>query len=117
MTLIADVFRKLRTPKTIVRSMPKKSLFGRSVEKEHGKCPQTLFTFEGQLLYPIYLSLGSKLSYKKSLLVKCKISKLFPSTLSADGKYSLFIETIQRNEFRWNYLDKKKLFCYSFLDF
>ena len=30
-----------------------------------------------------------QLSYKKSLLVICKISRLFPNTLSADGKYSL----------------------------
>ena len=54
MTLIADVFWKLRTPKTIVRSMPKKSLFRRSVEKEHGKCAQTLFKFEEQHLHHIY---------------------------------------------------------------
>ena len=31
-----------------------------------------------------------KLSYKKSLLVICKISRLFPNTLTGDGKYSLF---------------------------
>ena len=35
------------------RSMPKKSIFRRSVEKQHGKCPQTLFKFEGQPLYHI----------------------------------------------------------------
>ena len=50
MTLITDVFRKLRTPKNMVRSMPKKSRFRVSVEKQHGKCAQTLFTFEGQPL-------------------------------------------------------------------
>ena len=33
--------------------------------------------------------MGSHLSDKKSLLVICKISKLFPNTLSADGKYSV----------------------------
>ena len=54
MTVIADVFRKLRTPKNIVRSMPKKWLFRRSVERQHGKCPQTLFKFRGQHLYHIY---------------------------------------------------------------
>ena len=54
MTLITDVFRKLRTPKDMVTSMPKKSVFRRSVEKEHGKCPQTLFKFEGQRLYYIH---------------------------------------------------------------
>ena len=54
MPLIADVVRKLRTPKNMVTSIPKKSRFRVSVEKEHGECPQTLFTFEGQPLYHIY---------------------------------------------------------------
>ena len=30
-----------------------------------------------------------ELTCKKSLLVTCKISRLFPNTLNADGKYSL----------------------------
>ena len=94
MTLVADVFRKLRIRKNMVRSIHKNSRFRESVEKQHGKCAQTFFTFEGQPLYHIYGSLGSQLSYKKSLLVICKIRKLFPNTLSADGKYSLLIETI-----------------------
>ena len=54
MTLIANVFRKLWTLKNIVRSMPKKSVFRRSVEKEHGKCYQTLFKFEGKHFYHNY---------------------------------------------------------------
>ena len=69
--------------------MPKKSRFGASVEKQHGKCAQTLFKFEGHFLYQINWSLWTELSYKKSLLVICKISRLFPNTLSADGTYSL----------------------------
>ena len=40
MTLITDVFRKLQTPKNMLRSMPKKSHFRVSVEKQHGKCPK-----------------------------------------------------------------------------
>ena len=89
MTLIADVFPKLRTPKNMVRSMPKKSRFRGSDKKQHGECAQTLFKFERHLVYHIYQSLGSHLSDKKSLLAICKISKLFPNTLSADGKYSV----------------------------
>ena len=53
-TLMAHVIPKLRTPKNMVRSMPKKSRFRASVEKEHGKCAQTLFKFEGKPLDPIY---------------------------------------------------------------
>ena len=89
MTLIADVFPKLRTPKNMVRSMPENSRFRASVEKQHGKGTQTLFKFEGHLLYHIYWSVRRQLSYKKSLLVICKMSRLFPNTLSARSKYYL----------------------------
>ena len=89
MTLITDALRKLRTLKNMVRSMPKMSCFRGSVEKQHGKCTQTWFKIEGDLLYHIYWSLGRKLSYKKSLLVIYKISRMFPSVLRADGKNSL----------------------------
>ena len=90
MTLIAEVFPKLRSPKNKVRSISINSRFKGSFKKEHGKCAQTLLKCQGQLLYHIYWSLWKQLSYKKSLLVICKISRLFPNRLSADGKYSLF---------------------------
>ena len=89
MTLIADVFPKLLTQKNLIRSMPKKSRFKGSFEKQQGKCAKTLLICQGQLLYHFYWSLWRQLSYKKSLLVICKISRLFPNTLSADGKYSV----------------------------
>ena len=73
MTLMADAFPKLRTPKNMVRSMPEKSHFTGSVEKQQIKCAQILLKFEGQLLYYIYRSLGRQLSYKKALLVIWKI--------------------------------------------
>ena len=90
MTLIADVFPKLRTQKNRVMSMPKKSRFKGSFVKQHGKCAQTLLKCQGQLLWHIYWSLLRQLSYKKSLLVICNIRRLFPDTLSDNGKYSLF---------------------------
>ena len=89
MTLIPEVFPKLRTPKNMVTSLSKKSCFKGSFGKEHGKCAQTLLKFPWPNLHHIYWSLWWILSYKKSLLVICKISRLFPNTLSADGKYSL----------------------------
>ena len=54
MTLIADVFPKLWTPKKMVRSMPKKTRFRASVEKQHGKCAETLLKFEGQLFHHVH---------------------------------------------------------------
>ena len=90
MTLIADVFPKLRIQKDLVRSMPKKSLFKGSFEKQHGICAQTFLNCQGQFHYHNYWSLLTQLRNKKSLLVICKISSLFSNTLSADGKYSPF---------------------------
>ena len=89
MTLIPEVFSKLRTPKNMVTSMSKKSRFKGSFGKQHGKRAQTLLKFAWQHLYHIYWSLWRQLTCKKSLLVICKISRLFPNTLSAYGKYSL----------------------------
>ena len=53
-TLIPDILPKLRTPKNMVRSMHKNARFRRAVEKQHGKCPQIYFKFEGQPLYHVY---------------------------------------------------------------
>ena len=117
MTFINDVFPKLRTPKNMVRSMPKKSRFRGAVEKQHCKCAQTLFKFEGQLIYLIYWSLRTQLSYKMLQLEICKISRLFPNTLSADGKYSLLDRDNLTQEFRCNYLKNKKYFPNFFLHF
>ena len=89
-TLIANVFPKLRRQKKLVRSMPKKSSFKGSFGKQQGKRAQRLLKFAWQHLYQIYWSLWRQLSCKKSLLVICKLSRLFPNSLSAYGKYSLF---------------------------
>ena len=89
MTLTPEVFPKWRTPKNMVTSMSKKSRFKGSFGKQHGKRAQTLLKFAWQHLYHIYWSLWRQLTCKKSLLVICKISRLFPNTLSAYGKYSL----------------------------
>ena len=105
MTLIADVVPKLRTQKNLVRSMPKESNFKGSFQKQHGKRAQTLLKFAWQNLYHIYWSLWRQLNWKKSLLVRWKISRLLPNSLSADGKYSLFnrdnlSQTIQMQVFQ-----------------
>ena len=42
MTLIADVFPKLRTPKNVVRYMSKKSCLRGPFDKQHAKRAQTL---------------------------------------------------------------------------
>ena len=90
MTLIAEVFPELRTLKKKITSMLKKSRLKESFGKQHGKRAQTLLEFAWQHLYHICWSLWRQLTYKKSLLVRCKIWRLFPNTLRTDDRYSLF---------------------------
>ena len=54
MTLRADVFPKSRTPKNMVRSIPKKYRFRAFPKKQHSKRAQTLFKLEGHPRYHIY---------------------------------------------------------------
>ena len=89
MTLIADVFPKLRIPKNVVRYISKKSCFIGPFEKQHGKWDQTVLISEGHHFYHVYWSLGRKLSSNKSLLMILNISGLFFSGLSAGHKHSL----------------------------
>ena len=54
MTLRADLFRKLRTPKNVVRYMSKKSRFKVPFDRQHGKWVQTLLGSEPQYRYHIW---------------------------------------------------------------
>ena len=54
MTLIADLFPKLRTPKNVVTYMSKKSRFKVPFDRQHGKRVQTLLRSEPQHRYHIW---------------------------------------------------------------
>ena len=117
MTLIPAVFLKLRTPKIMVTSMSKKSLFKGSFGKQHGKRAQTLLKIAWEYLYHIYWSLWMQLIWKKFLLVICKISRLFINTLSADGKYSLFNRDNLTQPIMMELSRKQKTFSWLFSAF
>ena len=53
MTLIADLFPKLRTPKNVLRYMSKKSRFKVPFDRRQGKHVQTLLRSEPQKRYHI----------------------------------------------------------------
>ena len=53
MTLIADLFPKLRTPKNVLRYMSKKSRFQGPFDRQHRKRVQTLLRSEPQHHYHI----------------------------------------------------------------
>ena len=117
MTLIAEVFPKLWSPKNKVRLMSLTSRFKGSLKKQHGKCAQTLFKFAWQNLYHIDWWLRRQLTFKKFLLLICKISRLFPNTLSADGRYSLLNRDNLTQPIQMQLSRKKKLFLHFFLPF
>ena len=54
MTLIADLFPKLRTPENVVRYTCKKSRFKGPFDTQHGKLVQTLLQSGQQHCYHIY---------------------------------------------------------------
>ena len=117
MSFISEVFPKLRTPKNMVTSTSKKSCFKGSFTKRHGKRAQTLLKFAWQKLHHIYWWLWRQLTFKKSLLVICKISRLFPNTLSADGKYSLLNRDNLTEPIQMQVSRKEKTFSQFFSSF
>ena len=67
--------------------MFKKSYFRGPFDKQHGKRAQALLKSASQHHYHIHRSLLNKLSWKKSLLLTCKILGLLVNTLATDEKY------------------------------
>ena len=53
MTLLADLFPKIRIPKNVVRDMSKKSRFKGPFDRQHGKRFQTLVRSKPQHRYRI----------------------------------------------------------------
>ena len=53
MTLIADLFAKLRTPKNVVKYLSEKFCFKEPFDRQHGKHVQTLLRSEPQHRYHI----------------------------------------------------------------
>ena len=54
MTLMANIFPKLRASKSVVRKISKKYRFRVPLEKQHSKPVQTLFKSERRDVYDIY---------------------------------------------------------------
>ena len=67
--------------------MSKKSRFRGCFDKQDGKRSQAQLKSASQTLYHIHQSLPWKLSWEKSLLLRCQILGLFVNILPADGKY------------------------------
>ena len=64
--------------------MSKKSCFRRPFDKQRRKPAQALLKYAPKHLYHIHRSMPSKLSWKNSLLLTCKILGLLVNTLATD---------------------------------
>ena len=95
--------------------MSKKSCLREPLDKEHGKRAQTLLESEQEHLYHFYWSLWRQLSWKKSLLVICKVLRLFVNTLTVDDKCSLLSWENLMKLIKMLLSQKQKLFLSIFL--
>ena len=88
LTLITNVFPKLRTRKEALKEASKKCRLVVPFDEQHGKGAQTHFKSSRVHLYHTYWSPRRILSLKKSVLVICKMLWLFVNTFTANDKYS-----------------------------
>ena len=114
MSLIADAFFNIRTPKYVVKEMSKKSRFGGAFDKWHGKWVETLLKSERQQLRHIYWSLWRILQLKRSLWLLCKVWGPFVKPLNPDHKYSLLSRGNLLQDFQMHLSEKPKIFCQFF---
>ena len=80
-------FSEITESEIMVREISKKSCFTRLFDKQHGKGAQALLKSASQHLYHIHRSLPRKLTWKKSLLLRCKILGLLLNILATDENY------------------------------
>ena len=112
MILIGDVYPKLQTPKKVIRWISEKSGFRGPFNKQHGKWAQTLLQPGRRPLYDIYWSLWKYCSWKKPILVLCKILTLFVNTLTADDIYFLLNKDKLTQPFQILLSQKQKTFSH-----
>ena len=117
MTLIAYLFLRLQPAENVVRYMCKKFPSRIPLQKEHAKPVSALFQSARQHLYHINLSIGRQLNCKKSLLVICKIWRLFVNILSAVEKYSLPNREYLKQPIQVQLSQKQKTFPGFFSEF
>ena len=110
-------FRNYGPRKTLLDQCLKSPIFKGSFGRHHGKRAETLLKFAWLHLYHIYWSLLRQLTCKKSLLVTWKISRLFPNTLSGDGKHFPFNRDNLRLTIQMQLYRKQKCFCNFFSAF
>ena len=117
MTLAADLFPILWTSKNVVKQISKSSRFRGPFNKQHGKADQTLLKSEPHHLYHLYWLLCRQLSWKKYLLMICKVLAMFVNILTSDDKYFLLNRENLRQPIQMQLSHKQKHLLNLFLHF
>ena len=86
-------------------------------DKQHSKGDQTLVKSKRNHLYQIYRSLWRQVSWKKSLLVLCKVLTMFVNILTTDDKRFLVNRDSLRQPINTQLSQKKNYFMNLFLQF
>ena len=97
--------------------MSKKARFRGPFDKQHGKRAQALLKSTLQHLDDIHHSQLRELSWKKSLLLTCKILGLLVNTLAADEKYPVLNRNNLTLSIRMQLSQKQKPFSHFFAEF
>ena len=97
--------------------MSKKSRWRGPFDKQHGKRAKELLKSASYHLYQIGRSLPSQLSWKKSLLLTCKILVLLVNTLATDEKYPVLNKNNLTIPIQIKLSRKQKTFSQSFAPF
>ena len=87
MIVIANVFPKLQTMKTLLRPLPKKRCYRTSFDNEHVKASTILAKSPEERFSHVFQSFSGKLIPKMFPLVLGEILGVCVKTLTADGKY------------------------------
>ena len=98
--------------------MPKKRRVRTLRDSEPVKGPEKLHISARLYFSHIFWTLWNKISSKNSVLVVSEILRLFVNILTSVDNYSFSVKTsVQRNQFKRNYLPTKKYFFNFFLPF
>ena len=87
-SLIAQVFLKLLTPKDVLITMDNSASFWKPFRSEHVNESQKLLNSAEKYLYPTTSLFRGKLSYKELLLMRSEFLGLLLNTLTANCEYS-----------------------------
>ena len=114
MSLIAQVFLKLLTPRDVLVSIHNSACFWKAYCSERVNESQTLLQYAETNFYPTFWSFRAKLSYKRLFLIRSEILGLLDNTLTDNYEYSHINRGNLPLQNEAELSQKASIFCYIF---